>query len=756
MSRHHPDLVMCRKAAGISIGRLCDKCDGKCPVCDSYVRPTTLARVCDECSFGNYQNKCIVCGGEGISDAFYCFECTRLEKDRDGCPKIINLGSSRTDLFLNIFNIYSVFSVFNLSTMTSLSLALLLVAFFASSSLAWLPGNSSTSITKRSLIQRSSNDSVSASSSNSTSSWTMRGVNLGSLFIIEKWMAYNEFRKMGCASKADEWSCVEYLGQETADSAFATHWDTWITQDDIQQIVSYGLNTVRVPIGFWIKEDLVQEDEYYPRGGLQYLDRLMGWCSDAGLYVILDLHAGAGVQAVEQQFTGHVVEDPGFYNSSNYERTLQCLEWLTERVHTTTAYRNVGMIEVMNEPVHTSAYASQAADMVQNFYPPALNRIRAVESSICVASSDQVHVQYMAKAWGSGDPTTYLTDTYFTSFDDHRYIKWDTSVTRTRDGYLQAACNYDNPDVVVGEWSLGIADSVSSSSQFAITNATSELIDWYQQYWAAQASGYEKGIGWVFWSWKCNKINYIDEWRWCYQSAVNAGVIPTDASQAAAIAEDACQAVSTSSTRELGEVINDIKALTSDEQPDLINKLKPAIEKYNEDQLVGVKLPGTSQHVIISAHNRLADGRYYDTRTRKAFRFDHLTGTASQVQPYDGGDDDSSSSSSLITSLNAALAVHFAEHYPAASTSSSSGFLTLRGTVRVNVHYYEDGNVALTTTKAIADTGYQEQVNRTFVSMNEQGFKALRRQLPVTRQKVDWEKIRAYNLSDTLKGARED
>lgn len=36
---------------------------------------------------------------KGISDAFYCFECTRLEKDRDGCPKIINLGSSRTDLF---------------------------------------------------------------------------------------------------------------------------------------------------------------------------------------------------------------------------------------------------------------------------------------------------------------------------------------------------------------------------------------------------------------------------------------------------------------------------------------------------------------------------------------------------------------------------------------------------------------------------------------------------------------------------------
>ncbi len=51
-------------------------------MCDSYVRPTTLVRICDECSFGNYQNKCVVCGGEGISDAFYCFECTPREGPR--------------------------------------------------------------------------------------------------------------------------------------------------------------------------------------------------------------------------------------------------------------------------------------------------------------------------------------------------------------------------------------------------------------------------------------------------------------------------------------------------------------------------------------------------------------------------------------------------------------------------------------------------------------------------------------------------
>ena len=99
MAKHHPDLIMCRKQPGIAIGRLCEKCDGKCVICDSYVRPCTLVRICDECNYGSFQGRCVICGGLGISDAYYCKECTQQEKDRDGCPKIVNLGSAKTDLF---------------------------------------------------------------------------------------------------------------------------------------------------------------------------------------------------------------------------------------------------------------------------------------------------------------------------------------------------------------------------------------------------------------------------------------------------------------------------------------------------------------------------------------------------------------------------------------------------------------------------------------------------------------------------------
>eukprot|EP00979_Chaetoceros_neogracilis_P014980 scaffold5215_cov264-Chaetoceros_neogracile.AAC.7 len=71
MAKHHPDLVMCRKQPGVAIGRVCEKCDGRC----------------------------VVCGGVGVNDAYYCRECTQMEKDREGCPKIVNLGSTKTDLF---------------------------------------------------------------------------------------------------------------------------------------------------------------------------------------------------------------------------------------------------------------------------------------------------------------------------------------------------------------------------------------------------------------------------------------------------------------------------------------------------------------------------------------------------------------------------------------------------------------------------------------------------------------------------------
>ena len=92
--------------------------------------------------------------------------------------------------------------------------------------------------------------------------------------------------------------------------------------------------------------------------------------------------------------------------------------------------------------------------------------------------------------------------------------------------------------------------------------------------------------------------------------------------------------------------------------------------------------------------------------------------------------------------------------------------------VQCDVHYYEDGNVRLTTRKSVNPTTispssssasatageivkaiaslegkYQKDLNHGFAKLSEGEFKALRRQLPVTRQKVEWEKVGGYRVS---------
>ncbi|KAL2866207.1 glycoside hydrolase family 5 protein [Aspergillus lucknowensis] len=360
--------------------------------------------------------------------------------------------------------------------------------------LAWLPGSDSGKI---------------------------RGVNLGTHFIFEPWISDEVWSSMGCAGQNSEFDCVLALGQDAADAAFAEHWGSWITQDDISLMREYGLNTIRIPVGYWMKEDLVYGDsEHFPRGGLQYLEQVVGWASGAGMYIIMDLHGAPGAQQPNQPFTGQYAPTAGFYQDFQYERALEFVEWMTTTIHQNEKFRNVGMIELVNEPVQD---VDQAATMRSSYYPDAFARIRDAEASLGVSEANALHIQMMNEKWGSGDPTESLPDTTVAAYDDHRYLKWDGSVAVDKESYIAASCADDrggNTPTIVGEWSLSVPDDVQWSGDWdPASNA-----EFYARWFAAQVIAYEKQLGWVFWTWRAD----LGDYRWSYKDAVEAGVIPKD------------------------------------------------------------------------------------------------------------------------------------------------------------------------------------------------------------------------------------
>lgn len=189
---------------------------------------------------------------------------------------------------------------------------------------------------------------------------------------------------------------------------------------------------------------------------------------------------------------------------------------MTDAAHTNTNFASVGTIEIVNEPLQNS---DQVTEMIQQYYPDAYNRVRSVESGLDVPGDKQLHVQMMSVSWGSGEPTSSLpSDATNTAFDDHNYVKWNPSVEPTRDEYMSFSCSNDLTDeapLVVGEWSLSVKDGEESSDEFSLD--ASDAAAWYKDWWSAQVMGFEKKKGWIFWTWKVNFINGMNDWRWGYQ-----------------------------------------------------------------------------------------------------------------------------------------------------------------------------------------------------------------------------------------------
>ena len=115
----------------------------------------------------------------------------------------------------------------------------------------------------------------------------LKGINLGGWLVPEGYMF--EFNKAGAPRQIQD-MLKELIGPE-ANAAFWRRWyRSFIGRDDIRYIHSIGMNVIRVPFDyrFFSPEDYPETSVTL---GFELLDSSIDWSREAGLYVILDMHA---------------------------------------------------------------------------------------------------------------------------------------------------------------------------------------------------------------------------------------------------------------------------------------------------------------------------------------------------------------------------------------------------------------------------------------------------------------------------------
>ncbi|EGN98413.1 hypothetical protein SERLA73DRAFT_183411 [Serpula lacrymans var. lacrymans S7.3] len=265
---------------------------------------------------------------------------------------------------------------------------------------------------------------------------------------------------------------------------------------------------------------------------------------------------------------------------------------------------------------------------------------------------------------------------------------------------------------------------------------------------------------------------------------------------------------------EINDVLNDVRNIISDDDS-LHEGVLPALKEYNIAQFITVEVPGTQHQTVVSEAARLAVGedeeeRFLDPRSKTSFRFDHLSLEASDPQSVEPDADAEPLREALEKSTLAYLSAHFHDGVAAvfsapetnrfiiqivANKYNPSNFWAGRwrseytvdlsehkveGKVLVNIHYYEQGNVQLAThhdhsislpqaivtsspaqsaSKILAlieaeESNYQTAINDTYHEMGEKTFKGLRRALPMTRSKLDWDRVLGYKLGAELTASK--
>lgn len=181
----------------------------------------------------------------------------------------------------------------------------------------------------------------------------LKGANLGNWLVPEGYMF--KTGDVGSPSQIDQ-LLLEMVGPDSVAKFWDNYLNNYITHDDIRFLKKIGCNHLRLPFHY----KLFTNELYMGKrnAGFEYFDKIINWCRQENIYLLLDMHCAPGGQ------TGYNIDDSTGYPwlfFSNSSQNLMSDIW----VKIAKRYKNEPIIigyDIVNEP-----FASYFNDEIKDY-----------------------------------------------------------------------------------------------------------------------------------------------------------------------------------------------------------------------------------------------------------------------------------------------------------------------------------------------------------------------------------------------------
>jgi len=204
----------------------------------------------------------------------------------------------------------------------------------------------------------------------------LRGPNIGGFMMMENFI--NGF--VGSESGQRD-ALVEALGPTKAQFFFSRWLDHIFAEEDVRFIKDLGATVIRLPMNYRHFEN-DEEPFVYLEAGFERLNRVVDWCAQYGLYVVLELHAVQGWQNTDWH-SDNDSRHTYFWTHKQFQaRFLALWQEIARRYKDNQTVAGYGL---MNEPVTNAprgrfdSHYRPNFDIMNRIYRQGVSAIRAFD-----------------------------------------------------------------------------------------------------------------------------------------------------------------------------------------------------------------------------------------------------------------------------------------------------------------------------------------------------------------------------------------